>query len=973
MNKKLILLILCLPLLLMLSLFSVSKTVQLAVSVPVSKIDVLSDQIVYLNLDNNNQYFVDYVVYPTNAKNQNVKFHTEAVGSSPLAKIEYIDGYLVAKSCGKAKIVLTTVDGGFRDSFVVEVTSNTLQNISCEIDKNIIYVGETTTISTAFLPEDTIYTRLNYFVSNPNIASVGADGAITGISKGATIITIKSATNPNIFDTVEVEVKNKDIIDFVSDDIVTWKNSGSIKISLDITEPCTYTYSALDENGYNVTSSVATFAWDLSGESQNKIALNYTFVDSDFVGSINVTVKATTNSGYSIEKTCSISRINDISASFIDANAVGIKVNYQTIIPFNITPKDAHVNYEIELSNDNLSASVNAQNKFIEITALKLGKTAITLKIINQENNNEFVTITKQVVILPSTIHINESGKTYGIENVFALGKTESNGDLSTFTLTASYGGAQIGEGFLDNVYFWTSSQNVNISKNGTLTLVGNGPKEKVQIKAVFESDGFMAESEEFEILCVYDGVNVRNYLDLYNATNALNPKPIVLQNNIKEDFAVGVGNNFYKEIQTTYDKTYYQNLGIVDKAKVKVLIEFKNDVYGNGYSINAHNVAWEQNLQNAGNNAIFGGPLNFVAMSETGGMVSVKAQDNICFAVYENVTITNIELKGCDLTPDENNQLDLNDLTYTGTTVEVLGDNVNIKYSRLTNGRTVLRAFGDINDANKVINVNIQNSVLGGAREFIARLGSNCFVEGTLANPSPSLPNDTINTYPMQKNYANMSAQEKLTYEQNFIKTFVTIKNTVFENAGIFAIGLDTHFSGPALEDGSAFLGGLISDWKDLAKTSYGVKLAFEGDVRLYNWKNLAEVDSSSLIEVLGTTAFNDITLDIPEMINALYQNPEFKNVIYTSDDQTKYLHAGLAFFGGGKNYSVFEDNLYQTYDLNGYAINLADVGKGMLQAAAGEQDFYFMLCDATTLNFLPDDQAEILASGTAYSCIYQ
>ena len=110
--------------------------------------------------------------------------------------------------------------------------------------------------------------------------------------------------------------------------------------------------------------------------------------------------------------------------------------------------------------------------------------------------------------------------------------------------------------------------------------------------------------------------------------------------------------------------------------------------------------------------------------------------------------------------------------------------------------------------------------------------------------------------------------------------------------------------------------------------------------------------------------------------MIEALHQNPEFNNVIYTKTENektTKYIHAGLAFFGGGKNYCVFDDANYQTYDLNGYAIGLDDVNKGMLQAAAGEQDFYFMLCDATTLNFLPDDQTRILESGDAYSCIYQ
>lgn len=958
----------------MLCLFSVSKTVQIAVNVPVSKIEILNDQIVYLNMDEDAQFFVDYVIYPTNAKNKNITFKTEAVGTSPLADIEYTDGYLIAKSCGKAKVILSTVDGGYRDSFVVEVTANRLQNIFCNIEKNVIYVGKTTRINTTFLPEDTNSTLLNYTVENPNIASVDADGIVTGLSKGTTTITIKSASNSAIFDTVEIEVKNKDIIDLISDEIVTWQSTGAIDISLDVSEQCSYSYTAKDENGHIISNNVVVFEWDFKTRSQSIISLNYRFVDTNFVGSIFVTIKASTISGYEIEKTCTISRINQISANFVSSGSVGVKVNYQTIISFNVTPKDSFVTYDISLSNDNIEASINTQNKFIEITAKKLGKTTLTLNIINRENMEEFVTISKQIIILPTTIHINQTGTTYGIQNEFALARTEVDGRLTSFAITTSFGNAVIGEDFSQYVSFWTSSENVSITSNGILTLNKQEGNEKVQIQVVFETDGFRVESEIFEINCIFDGVNVRNYLDLYNATNAQNPKPIVLQNNIKEDFAKGVGNNYYKEIKTTYDSTYYKNIGSEDKAKIKVLIEFKNDVYGNGYSINAHNVAWEQNLQNAGNNAIFAGPLNFVAMSESGGMVSVKAQDNVCFAVYENVTISNVELKGCDLTADENDQIDLTDLTYTGTTVEVFGDNVTIQYSRLTNGRTVLRAFGDVSDSEKEINLNIANCVLSGAREFLARLGTNCFVDGTSANSSPSLPNDNYNTYPLQKIYDTLSDSQKAEYDNNFIKTYVKVKNTVFENAGIFAIGLDTHFSGPALHDGSAYLGGLVADWKNLAKTSYGVKLTFEEDVRMYNWKDLSKIDSSTLIEVLGTSAFSeDIKLDILELIEALSKNPQFSNVTYTSEDQTQFLHAGIAFFGGGKNYCVFEGENYQTYDLNGYAINLSDVGKGILQAASGEHDFYFLLCDATTLNFLPEDQARILASGEAYDCIYK
>ena len=64
----------------------------------------------------------------------------------------------------------------------------------------------------------------------------------------------------------------------------------------------------------------------------------------------------------------------------------------------------------------------------------------------------------------------------------------------------------------------------------------------------------------------------------------------------------------------------------------------------------------------------------------------------------------------------------------------------------------------------------------------------------------------------------------------------------------------------------------------------------------------------------------------------------------------------------------------------LNGYEINLSDVGRSDLQAAAGEESFYFLLNDASIgdgengmSGFLPKDQKELLDSENAYAPIYK
>ena len=82
-------------------------------------------------------------------------------------------------------------------------------------------------------------------------------------------------------------------------------------------------------------------------------------------------------------------------------------------------------------------------------------------------------------------------------------------------------------------------------------------------------------------------------------------------------------------------------------------------------------------------------------------------------------------------------------------------------------------------------------------------------------------------------------------------------------------------------------------------------------------------------------------------------------------------YVHAGIAFFGGGRNYCVFDENTGKTTDFVGFEVSLDQVGQTMLKTAAGNENFYFILCDATS-TFTPERQTNMLNSNDAYGCIY-
>ena len=1016
MAKKLILLLLIIPIVVMILLFAATQTLSNLVEVPVTGIEIIgTDEFVYLDMDKEETHLIEYTVYPTTAKNKDVSVSTEAFGVEPLAEFDFIqeDGKVtvVPKSAGAARIVLTTISGGFRDSVIVYADTTKLKAIESTITNADLYVGDTAAILTTFLPENPSNTLLEYVSSNPDVVQVNANGVVFARSKGTATITVVSEFDRSITDTVTVTVSNKGDIDMgvSGGGLTTFLGKGSIPVSIKSDEAISLNnlrVRILDENGEAIPESVVAAEFKINGTT---VTLDYEFKDADFAGTI--TVEVTLIDGDLTHTTsCTVSKMLEIELSFDYEGAFGIVAGMTSPIPHILTPEDAEVTYAVSASNDNITVAVNNNGRVV-VTALKAGVTEVTLTATNVAYPDQVKTDTITVVIRPKTMNIVGSGTEYGIEKILTIGgyNFDSAGNLiisalgnKAFVLKLDQNTFKdAGEGFMENIT-WNSSapEKVHIDKDGLISFTDDTFVGEVEFWPTFSCEGIKEEPKaRYTVRCVANGINVYSFADLYKATKETEHQ-IVLHNDVKEDF--GYINNeavyentqtpYYTVIDTTYDKTYYRNDPEAGDPKVKILLEFRNDLYGNGHIINAHNVTYsiiEKKLDSNGEileriydpNALFKGPLNFVMMREDdGATTSVKAQDNICFALYEGVTINNVELRGCDLESDEDGNQDLVDLDNTGTTVEVLGDNVTIAYSRLTNGRTVLRIFGDVKDNTKKIHVNITNSVLSGAREFIMRIGSNRFIDGTDDNISPNLPGDTTGEYNAKKDYYNFTDAQKAAYDEKYINTFVTVKNSVLKDTGIFAIGMDSHFAGPALHDGKG-LGAInanfekyLGKWYDLAKTSYGAKLNFEGEVELYNWKDIEDIDSSTLIEVVDPSPLEgfNMKLDLQQMIEtALSKEPDkFKNII-TPYNNKNYVHAGIAFFGGGKNYSVFDSE--NKIMLGHYDVSLADAGQQILSFAAGEEDFYFFIYDNTSKVFTPQMQQEKLADKSAYECIYK
>jgi hypothetical protein len=483
----------------------------------------------------------------------------------------------------------------------------------------------------------------------------------------------------------------------------------------------------------------------------------------------------------------------------------------------------------------------------------------------------------------------------------------------------------------------------------------------------------------------VKDGVNVYDYNQLLACTNkSTNGEIVVLRksfesvnnlNNTTDNNVVCFGNytdgkkiDFTSDVysfETTYNQDYIKawNEFVNSNPRYKKIsnrvlagIRVQKDFYGNGYTINLHNLTFPSSTMDVvdsnGNKTtipalskddLYRGPLPFYSLGEHDNMPLIEAfgQDNVGMYVDgSDILINDVNLKNCDFGNLMSN------LDYVGTVLETNGNNITIKNSRLSNGKQVVRSFSSTN-------VSIVNSMLSNARNFLLTIGSNDYIkadllkeyEFTLLNGEKIT--STINNYLMKSNAGDdtlnafvigsftdkekmrkaiLDIQNALNDEsliKDIYKGSMNIKDTMFYRSGIASIGMDTMFSGPFLESSTPsvvnmLLTGLNVPYipNHVGGMSYPVELNITGKTKFYDYKEWNNLDITGLInenissfvddakEMFGVTDadIGDISIDTIFPIKSFLKSSV---VTTTSSDGKVYVNIPIAYYGGGANLS--------------------------------------------------------------------
>lgn len=643
--------------------------------------------------------------------------------------------------------------------------------------------------------------------------------------------------------------------------------------------------------------------------------------------------------------------------------------------------------------SDNEYAKIEKENNIFYLYALEEGKVEVTCSNVRGTVSKHFTaTIYEKGTIIVNTkvprsdanvdknIYFGQYDLSYD-----ALGMDLANAKEATVELVPT----MLGDLTSEDIY--CSSENANAITDGHNVII----KNHGDINISFYTSGASPVFGNFEFKAVENAYNVYSYNDLLMCTNfSSEGKAIVLQTNLESlqntykkvgdsftnEFIKGKENNklfgnfnFSTQTYSFKDELSYvpstYNTKFIDEfnefnntnytTDITVGLHVKKDIYGNGFTINAHGLAYPNNgsINEAGKlvpsreKDYFFGPLAYVTIGNLEEMPVVKAygQDNaLIYLDGNNLTINDLKVRN-------SNEIDnMYNLLYCGSVVDVNGHNNTIKNSILSNGRNVVRAFS-------ADGLKIDNCILKNAAQFLLTLGSNKYttydkdqtISATFKNKKytddftnfysqnntangaigildqiltpqkiidPAVINDSLNA--LNQIQAGLDNVNPLfdEYGDVIYSDTIDVTRSYFSNSGVFSIAFETMFNGAFLYNSliPTDLLSMVSMFKttppnEIGGTSTPVKLNLDRTTKFYDWKDVDSIDVSILIEenistMLKILAGKDIPLSMEDFFPLRSYLKDIcveKGYLFKQDDKY-YLNTKIASYGGGKNYST-------------------------------------------------------------------
>ena len=134
---------------------------------------------------------VEPIISPSDATNKNLTYKSE---DTDIAIVDE-NGVITPCGVGTTNVIATTEDGGFKASCIVrvQVYNVPVRAVFLENAVDVMAVGSTYKLKPYLYPQNTKNTALTWESSDTSAVTVSADGVLTGVAEGMSVITCRAA------------------------------------------------------------------------------------------------------------------------------------------------------------------------------------------------------------------------------------------------------------------------------------------------------------------------------------------------------------------------------------------------------------------------------------------------------------------------------------------------------------------------------------------------------------------------------------------------------------------------------------------------------------------------------------------------------------------------------------------------------------------------------------------------------------
>ena len=406
-------------------------------------------------------------VSPKDAANKKVTWKSS---NAAIASVD-ANGKVTGVKAGEATITVTTEDGGKTATCKVTVSDKEIKVTGVKLNKSetSLLVGGNETLTATVLPEDATNQNVTWKSDKPEIASVDANGKVTGVAAGETTITVTTEDGGKTA-TCKVTVKAA----AVAVTGVTL-NKTALTLNIGANETLTATVAPADATNKKVTwksdkPEIATVDANgkVTGVAAGEATITVTTEDGGKTATCKVTVSATSVAvtGVTLNKTeltLETGGSETLTATVAPADATNKKVTWKS--------SDAAV---ATVDTNGKVTAVKAGEATITVTTEDGGKTA-TCKVTVQPKLVSEITLAALAIYVGESKAITATVKPDDATNK-ALTWTSSDETVATVDATGKVTGKKIGTATITA----TAQDGSGVSGSCTVTVLP--PVKKVTV-----------------------------------------------------------------------------------------------------------------------------------------------------------------------------------------------------------------------------------------------------------------------------------------------------------------------------------------------------------------------------------------------------------------------------------------------------------------------------------------------------------